>query len=166
MQEKNTEKTSESVVKFFPIILPALAILGAIIQIVIKGSGVVETLLVYLLAAIGIGGIWAFMGHWFKSGDVAKSIGWATGSGFQKEIAMTNLGIGVAGIMCIWFRGDFWMAVVIMYAIFALGAAYGHIQDRYKNNNLAPGNWGPILWLSDIALPLIIICLFIIYRWG
>lgn len=165
MVETSKKRSDASVVRYFPALLPAAAVIGALIQILAKGSPVAETLLVWLLAVGGLGGIWSYFGHWFRSDDVARSIGWPPGSGFQKEIALTNLAFGALGIMCIWFRGDFWLAVITGHSIFLFGAAYNHIKDRYKNNNKAPGNWGPILWLGDIAMPVIMILLYIFYRW-
>jgi hypothetical protein len=47
-------------------------------------------------------------------------------------------------------RGDFWSATVIAFAVFRLGATYGHIRDMWLRRNLAPGNAGPVFYINDV----------------
>lgn len=51
-----------------------------------------------LLLPVGIGGIWGFYFHAFYLEQSAEMIGWNT-SPFQFEVAVTNLGLGIAGIL-------------------------------------------------------------------
>ena len=67
-------------------------------------------------------------------------------------------------MLCFWVRGDFWSATVIAFAVFGIGAAYGHIRDIRLRHNYASGNAGPILYINDILLPLLLIVLLIAYR--
>lgn len=65
-------------------------------------SKVVDILLFYLLLInVGFTGLFAFYGHTFLADQVAASIGWAKGSPFQLEVAMTNLAFGILGVLCI-----------------------------------------------------------------
>jgi hypothetical protein len=120
-------------------------------------------LMSFLVISVGIGSIWAFIGHAFLSAQVAASIGWAAGNPFQLEVAFANLGIGVLGILCYWIRGNFWIATVISSSIFLIGAAYIHIINMFQFANYAPGNAGPVLYM-DIIGPVILIVLLILYR--
>lgn len=121
---------------------------------------VVEIVLLYLLVIfVGVGGILGAFAHIFMADQTALSIGWQPGSPFQFEVAMANLAFGVLGILCIWKRGGFWTATGIGIAVFYLGAAYGHIRDMIVNGNYAPDNAGPVLWLNDIAVPIVILAL-------
>jgi hypothetical protein len=120
-------------------------------------------LLTFLVLSVGIGSIWAFIGHVFVSSQVAANIGWAPGSPFQLEVAFANLSIGVLGILCYWMRGNFWTATVISSSIFLLGAAYGHIINMLQFANYAPGNAGAVLYM-DIIGPIILIALLIVYK--
>ena len=120
-------------------------------------------LLTFLVLSVGIGSIWAFIGHAFISSQVAANIGWAPGSPFQLEVAFANLSIGVLGILCYWIRGNFWTATVISSSIFLLGAAYGHIINMLQFANYAPGNAGAVLYM-DIIGPIILIALLIVYK--
>jgi hypothetical protein len=48
--------------------------------------------------------------------------------------------------------------------VFGIGAAYSHIRDIRLRRKHAPGNAGPILYASDIIVPLLLIVLLIAYR--
>ena len=119
-------------------------------------------LLSFLVISVGIGSIWAFIGHAFLPAQVAANIGWPV-SPFQLEVAFANLAIGVLGILCYWIRDNFWTATVISSSIFLLGDAYGHIVNIVLFANNASGNSGSVLYM-DIFGPIILIALLIIYK--
>ena len=145
------------------IILAVLWVIASAIQIIIVKTPIVETLLVnFLVINVGISGLYAFIGHAFSSKKVAEYIGWPSGNPFQLEVAVTNLTLGILGILCIWFRDNFWIATVIGFSIFAFGAAFVHIRDIVKNNNRSPGNAGPPLY-ADILKPVVLVGLLIVY---
>lgn len=120
-------------------------------------------LLSLLVIMVGLGSIWAFLGHTFEAAQIAAYIGWPSGSPFQFEVGCTNLAFGVLGILCWKFRDNFWTATIIGLATFYWGAAYGHIMDIINNGNYAPGNAGAPLYL-DILIPIILIVLLIAYK--
>ncbi|MBE2899220.1 hypothetical protein DNK57_00005 [Methanothermobacter thermautotrophicus] len=72
---------------------------------------------------VGLGSLWAFLGHAFMLDIIATYIGWPTGSPFQLEVAFANLSFGVLGLLSWKFRGEFWMATIIGFSVFYLGAA-------------------------------------------
>lgn len=145
------------------IILTVIWVVVSVLQITIARTPIVETLLVnFLVINVGISGLYAFMGHAFSSKKVAEYIGWPSGNPFQFEVAVTNLSFGILGVLCIWFRDNFWIATVIGFSVFALGAAYVHIRDITKNKNHSPGNAGPPLY-SDILKPIFLVGLLIAY---
>ena len=119
-------------------------------------------LLSFLVISIGIPSLIGFVGHVFFADRIAANIGWAAGSPFQQEVGFANLAIGILGITCIWFRGNYWIATVIAATIFLWGAAYGHITDIIVHGNYAPGNAGGALY-DDILVPLITIVLLAAY---
>lgn len=121
---------------------------------------VVETLLLYLLLVnVGFTGLFAFYGHAFLSDQVAAGIGWPKGSPFQLEIAATNLAFGVLGVLCVFFRDNFWMATGLGYSLFLYGAATVHIREIFQAGNLALYNAGPTLYIGDIGIPTVILVL-------
>jgi hypothetical protein len=124
---------------------------------------VVETLLFYLLLVnVGFTGLFAFYGHAFLSDQVAAGIGWPKGSPFQLEIAATNLAFGVLGVLCVFFRDDFWLATGLGYSLFLFGAAFVHIREILAAGNLALYNAGPVLYVGDIGVPTLILALLIL----
>jgi len=156
----------------FVVSLIILTILVAIIALIrnrIKNESltiliIIRTfLLSFLVVSVGFGSIWAFIGHAFLSAQVAESIGWASGSPFQIEVAFANLAIGILGILCYFFRDNFWLATVIVSSVFLLGAAYVHMINIISYSNYSVGNAGSIFFM-DIIGPVILIILLILYK--
>jgi hypothetical protein len=75
--------------------------------------------------------VFSFLGHFFFADQVAESIGWAIGSPFQREVAFANLAEGILGLMCLKWRGSFWLATIVSYSIFFWGQRTD-IFLRYK----------------------------------
>ncbi len=148
---------------------PILTILLALVLLIknkddLNKNKVIEIWLVSILVImVGLGSIWAFLGHTFMADQIAAYIGWPAGNPFQFEVACTNLAFGVLGVLCWKIRDNFWTATIIGYTIFFWGAAYGHIVDMINQANYAPGNVGAPLYM-DIILPLILIGLLIAYK--
>jgi hypothetical protein len=117
------------------------------------------TLKVGLIWLVGVSGIIFASGHLFTPAPVAAAIGWPT-SRFQWEIGMANLGYGVAGVMAPSFDRDFWLATIVVFAIFMLGAAVGHVRSMLAEHNFAPGNMGYVFWY-DVLAPMLLIALYI-----
>lgn len=151
----------------YPVILFAAAVIAAILRITIKRpASKKETAGIFLLYMIffniGLGGLYAFMGHAFMPDMVAREIGWPTGSPFQFEIAIANLSYGILGVLCIWIRGKFWIAVVSGNLIFLWGAAYGHVVQMEKGDT-SPYNTGIFLYAGDVIIPLVIFLVMFYY---
>jgi len=147
----------------YPIYFFILAILGSIVQFTFSHVKPLETILLWLLISnVGLQGLFAFIGHFFMADKVAKGIGWPINNPFQTEIAFTNLAFGILGILCIWLTGNFWAAVIIGRSIFLFGAAYTHIRELRINNNRNSYNIGPVLWLSGIIIPILLLGLLIL----
>jgi hypothetical protein len=112
-----------------------------------------------LVFAVGVGALIAAFGHTVLRDQVADSIGWPKGSPFQIEVGFANLSYGVVGVMCAWYTGRFWLAVIVATTVFLLPAAGGHIRDMIKSRNFAPGNAGFVFWW-DILLPILLCVLY------
>ncbi|MCJ2164721.1 MULTISPECIES: DUF6790 family protein [unclassified Pseudodesulfovibrio] len=150
----------------YVIYLAVAGVAGAVIHILVFGSPVANTLLAWLLGVkVGLGGIWAFMGHYFKSDEVAEYIGWPSGSPFQKEIAFANLALGICGVLSFVLQGmawryGFWLATMVFASIFLGGAFSVHVKDIRKRRNTHPGNAGPVFF-ADILAPMVLWALFL-----
>ena len=71
---------------------------------------------------------------------------------------MADLTVGVLGVLCVWLRGNFWLATAIANAVWLLGDAVGHMRQMVVNNNHAANNLGIVL-LTEIITPLAILFL-------
>jgi len=146
----------------YPVYFMILSVVIGFVQILFWNvNALTAFLLGFIVSNIGLQGIFGFMGHYFRADEVAKGIGWPTGSPFQREIAFANLSMGFLGVLSIWFRGDFWLAAIVARSVFSWGAAYGHIVDIKKRGNTNVFNAGPVLY-DDILLPFVLIGLYIV----
>jgi hypothetical protein len=117
-------------------------------------------LLWWIVVTIGIAGIVGALFHLFDGAAIAKEIGFTRGDGgFQTEVAFGDLALGVAAVLCIWFRDRYWLAVIVMATISLWGDAFGHIHQEVVNDNHDPDNTGPVLY-TDILFPLVAIALY------
>jgi len=143
----------------------AVFIAGAWLNLWMVGSPVpfmtgVSIMIKWLLLAFpGVGGLLAAYAHTARADKTAEFIGWQPGSPFQFEVAMANLALGVAGVMCLWMGPGFQTATGVVFAVFVLGAARGHFDQQKRQANKAPGNSGIFLWLNDIIAPAAILVL-------
>lgn len=130
------------------------------------GARIVQIFLLWLLVIdVGIGLVIGFIGHTVLADRTAASIGWPAGNPFQTEVAIANLAFGTLGILCYWFRGQFWSATVIGASVWLLGDAVGHIYQIIVAQNYAPNNAGVALFFQTIGIPLILIALLVYYRY-
>ncbi len=125
---------------------------------------IAEVFLLYILSiAVGLNGVYSFLGHFFFADRVAAYIGWPSGNPFQTEVAFANLAIGVLGLLCLWKREGFWLATGIGTAIWLLGASYVHVHEFMQSGNAAAGNIGPVLY-SNLLRSVVILGLLVIYQ--
>ena len=147
----------------------ALSIIAASANLALAGTALnphMSThtfLLWFLVIGIGITGIIAVSGHFFNADEIAEKIGWPKGNPFQREIAFSNLGIGIAGVLCFFFRDGFWLAVIVMYSVFSIGAGIGHIYEQKKNENMSEYNTGAVV-AFDLLMPVVLIALWILMK--
>lgn len=152
---------------FLPLVFLAVALIGAAVQIIWKRQGMTLTegarivLIWFFAVEVGLGGLWAFIGHTLFADQVAASIGWPAGNPFQQEVALTNLAFGVLGLLSIRGPRPFQLATIIGYAIFMIGAGTGHIYQIVALGNLSPNNTGTVLYL-DFAIPLLLFVLYLL----
>jgi hypothetical protein len=148
----------------FQVIFAILAVVAASIHLVFSSdsrstrSAVAKTYLLYLLFIyVGLMGLLTAYAHVFRPLETSASIGWVT-SPYEYEVGMADLTVGVLGILCLWFRGNFWLATAIANAVWLLGDAIGHIRQITLNNNHAANNSG-IFLIAEIIAPLVILLL-------
>jgi hypothetical protein len=114
----------------------------------------------WVVVTIGVAGIVGGLFHLFDGASIAKEIGFTRGDGgFQTEVGFGDLALGVAAVLCIWFRDRYWLAILVVASISLWGDAFGHIHQEIVNDNHDPDNTGPVLY-ADILFPLVAIGLY------
>ena len=124
---------------------------------------IVGTYLIYLLFIyVGWMGLFTAYYHVFRPIEASASIGWST-SPYEYEVGMADLTVGVLGVLCLVFRGEFWLATAIADAVWLLGDAVGHVREMVVNNNHAENNAG-IFLVFEFAIPVLILGLVLYHR--
>lgn len=148
----------------FQVVFIVLALIAASIHLAVSPASragkhaIARTYLLYLLVVyVGLMGLLTAYAHVFRPIQTSASIGWST-SPYEYEVGIADLAIGVLGILCLRFRGNFWLATAIANAVWLLGDAIGHIHQITANNNHAANNSG-IFLIAEILTPLIILFL-------
>jgi len=125
---------------------------------------VAETFLLWLLViCVGVASVLTFVADAFFADRMAASLGWPAGNPFQSLVAVANLSVGVLGILSYWIRGNFWVATVIGFSIWWLGAGAVHIKDIVVSANYAPNNAGATPYM-DILVPIVLMALLTYYK--
>jgi len=153
----------------FQLFFIVLALLAASIHLAVSPSrrsttaAIAATYLIYLFVIyVGLMGLLTAYAHVFRPEQTSASIGWST-SPYEYEVGMADLTVGVLGVLCIWFRGNFWLATAIANAVWLLGDAVGHIRQVLENNNHAADNSGIFLY-AEIVAPIAILGLTLYHR--
>lgn len=146
---------------------PYVGVVGFVVNLaiaVVSGTDDwrLTTLELMLFWLVGMQGIIVGSGHLFMPGPVAQSIGWSP-SPFQWEVGLADVSYGVLGVMSPAFGRQFWLATIVVFSIFMLGAAAGHVRSMVRDHDFAPGNAGYFFWY-DVIVPLALIALYVVTR--
>jgi hypothetical protein len=150
-------------------VVPFVGIIGLVIVTVVDvlsgnhGRFGITLLQNSILWLVGIQGCIIGSGHLFFPDPIADSIGWPRGSPFQWEVGLASVSYGVVGALASLFGHEWWLATIIAFAVFYLGAAIGHVREMVSKRNMSPGNAGPIL-LFDIAVPTYLLVLYFVLQ--
>jgi hypothetical protein len=110
-----------------------------------------------LVYSIGVWFVYAGIGHAYFQEISAPRIGWQP-SPFEFELGWMEIPLDFVAIMALWRGYEFRLAATIVAVTFALAAAAQHIQQMLCCGNYAESNAGPVLWLADIVIPVLLIC--------
>ena len=111
-----------------------------------------------LFYGVGLMMLWAATFHAFFQSLVAPSIGWVP-SPFEWELAWAEYGMALIAILSLRSSYSMRLAATLVYAVFSFGAAAQHIHLIVCCGNDHPDNAGPILWINDIIVPLVVLYL-------
>ncbi|GAB4084604.1 hypothetical protein GCM10028784_12340 [Myceligenerans cantabricum] len=72
----------------------------------------------------------------------AAKLDWPSGP-FQIKYGFAQLGLGVMGVLAIWFQGNFWVGVLVTLYIYGLSGLWTHTQEIVRKHR-ATGKWDRI----------------------
>ena len=113
-------------------------VVSAFVHLFIVGFGVGTSIVcsIFLLhqfvvpsALIGILG---FIINVLKADKTAKNLGWPGGP-FQWKYGFSQLGVGVMGVMSIWFRGQFWLGTLVTLYVYGASGLWSHAGLMIQN---------------------------------
>lgn len=108
----------------------------------------------YTFFICGVGGVWNAIGHTILADQVARGIGWPTGSPFQLELGAAHLAWGLAGLLTARLRWQSIALIATTKVVFLFGAAAVHLRELAVSGNHAPLNAGVMtLWVGDLLVP-------------
>jgi hypothetical protein len=135
-----------------------IVIIGTVVEVVVTHTTTVPHIasvaLLWLVAGFYGGNMFiSGLQHIFNSKNIARSIGWES-NGFQKELGWFSVGLGVSGLLAVFWQGIYLVGPAAVGSVFLLGAALVHREDMRKRRNFHPGNAG-IIFYMDIIVPLL-----------
>lgn len=122
----------------FFLVLWGLGLLTAGAQILFNGvadsvNDICRILLLHqFVITFGLIGVIGLVINIIQADKTAENLGWPGGP-FQYKYGFSQIGLGVMGIMAIWFRGNFWVGVLVTMYIYGISGFYSHIQIMIKN---------------------------------
>lgn len=115
----------------FFLVLWVLGIITAIVDLYLKGfpsdsSQICSVLLLHqFVVTFGLLGITGLLSNMIFAKKNAEMIGWPGGP-FQVKYGFSQLGLGIMGVMCIWFRDGFWLGTIVSMYIYGISGFWSH----------------------------------------
>lgn len=95
-------------------------------------SVICSTILLHqFVVTSGLIGLIGFYINVCTADKTAKGLGWPGGP-FQLKYGFSQLGVGVMGILSIWFRGPFWVGTLVTLYIYGISGLYTHTAEMVR----------------------------------
>lgn len=134
----------------FIILIIALGVVTGLIQLYAMNSFgdvslVCEVLLLHqFVVTFGLIGIIGLFTNIIFADKNAESLGWPGGP-FQVKYGFSQVGLGVMGIMCIWFKGGFWLGTLVSMYIYGVSGLWSHISEMKRKGCITVNDVGNII---------------------
>lgn len=116
------------------LVIIGVGVLTGIVQLGLSGfpadtASVMHTMLLHqFVVTHGIVAVVGFIINVLTPKTTAQKLGWAT-SPWQIKYGFQQLGLGVIGVMTIWFQGNFWAAALVTLYIYGASGLWTHTQE-------------------------------------
>lgn len=127
-----------------------LGIVTAVIHLYIIGmpSNLSEVTTILLLhqfvVTFGLIAILGVAGNIVFADKLARKLKWPGGP-FQIKYGFSQLGLGVMGVLAIWFRGFYWVGVLVTMYIYGISGFWTHTAEMIKNKKLDAYHIGSLI---------------------
>lgn len=128
----------------------AAGLITATVHLAIQGFSadseeVVKTFLLHQFVVphgmIAVGG---FIINVLYPKQTAEKLGWPSGP-FQIKYGFAQVGLGVMGVLSIWFQGNFWVGTLVTLYIFGFSGLWTHTMElRRKRKEEGRTDWGEL----------------------
>lgn len=105
-------------------------------------------LLHQFVVTFGLVGVLGCLSNIVYANKTAKMLNWPGGP-FQIKYGFSQIGLGVVGILAIWFRGPFWVGVLVTMYIYGISGFWTHTEEMIKHKKLDRGHLGNLI--MDVA---------------
>lgn len=85
----------------------------------------------------GLIGIIGFYINVIIADKTAEQLGWPGGP-FQIKYGFAQLGVGIMGVLSIWFRGSFWVGTLVTLYIYGISGLWTHSLELKKKKKADP----------------------------
>ena len=132
------------------LLLWGLGVVSAVVQLWINGfsadtSEIANVLLLHqFVVTFGLVGVIGFIYNIAIADRTASQLGWPGGP-FQVKYGFSQVGLGVMGIMAIWFHGNFWVGVLVTMYIYGLSGLWSHTYVMIKNKKADADSIGNLI---------------------
>jgi hypothetical protein len=150
------ERRMAHIIRFILTNLPSILFIAALVIPILRHHRSFMSYLSWLLLlSVGVDMLWAGVFHVFFPAIASAQIGWER-SPFEYEVGVADLAIGATAFASFWRSWDFKAAVVFYIVLFYAGVAVGHIREAVLANDYSPDNFGMLLMLTVVKIPLLI----------
>lgn len=153
----------------FRIVFTTLAFISASFQIFVSKTPPEEAFLFnFILFNIGLWGTATFIRDYFSFGKRSAKLKRQSRGLLQKAVVFFNLFLGILGIFCIWFRGDFWLITVIIFSIFMFSNGCYKLRhlEEIAINKSRPSYYIDFIVSFNMLFPPALIALLVAYKLG
>jgi len=123
------------------VVIIGAGILTAVVQLAFQGFPadsvqIIKALLLHQFAVShGIIAVGGFIINVLMPEKTAAQLGWPSGP-FQIKYGFAQVGLGVMGVMSIWFQGNFWVGTLVTLYIYGISGLWTHTQEVVRKRKL------------------------------
>ena len=136
------------------LLLWLLGLLGALASFMIHGFPATaqqwaESFLLYqFVITFGLVGVIGLVVNIIWADNTAQRLGWPGGP-FQIKYGFSQVGLGVMGVLSIWYHGSFWAGTIVTMYIYGLSGLWSHTRVMIQQGEWHAGEAANIV--MDIA---------------